>query len=71
MARQRVQPGIYAYHSTGCRSRGGGRCSCKPTYTAEVYSKRDGRKLRSPSLPSLSEARSWRATRTTDCARAP
>ncbi len=38
--------GIRTRHSRSCRSREGGRCNCKPSYEAWVYSKRDDKKIR-------------------------
>ncbi len=42
------------------RGLGGGRCTCHPAYQAQVFSPRDRRTIRK-SLPSLAEARAWRA----------
>ena len=52
--------GIRTRHRVRCRSRGGGRCSCRPAYEAAAYSRRDGKKIRRP-FSNLSEAKSWRA----------
>src|SRR5437588_12858729 len=52
--------GIEARHSKRCRSVvGGGRCSCEPSYRAEVWSKRDGKRIRKR-FDSLEAAREWR-----------
>ena len=52
--------GIHVRHGRACRTGEGGRCNCSPTYRAEVFSPRDGKKLRK-SFATLAEARSWRA----------
>jgi integrase len=52
-------PGIWVRHSRSCRSHNGGTCSCKPTYWASVYSKRDRKKVRKP-FPTLAAAKGWR-----------
>lgn len=51
--------GIEVRHSTNCRSTCGGRCNCSPRYRAQVWSERDGRKIRR-SFPTLAEAKAWR-----------
>jgi integrase len=52
--------GIEVRHSTWCpASTGGSRCTCSPTYRAEVYSSRERRKLRR-SFDTLAEAEAWR-----------
>jgi integrase len=38
----------------------GGRCNCRPSYEAFVYSVRDGRKIRR-TFPTLAAAKAWRA----------
>jgi integrase len=40
--------------------RSGGRCNCRPTYQASVWSARDGRRIKK-SFPTLAEAKAWRA----------
>jgi integrase len=52
--------GIRTRHSRRCRSGNGGRCNCKPSYEAWVFSSRDGTKIRK-TFPSLAEAKGWRA----------
>ena len=52
--------GIRTRHGRSCRSRGGGRCNCAPSYEAGVYSKREGKKIRK-TFGTLAEARGWRA----------
>jgi integrase len=52
--------GIRTRHSRSCRSRGGERCNCRPSYEASVYLKRENRKLRK-SFPTQAAAKAWRA----------
>lgn len=52
--------GIRIRHQRACRAHRGEACSCKPSYEANVWSTRDGRKVRR-TFPTLSAARSWRA----------
>src|SRR4051812_32805959 len=51
--------GIEARHSKKCRSTGGGRCNCSPSYRASVYSARERRRVRK-TFSTLAEARAWR-----------
>src|SRR3954468_14594606 len=51
--------GVRVRHRRDCRSHGGGRCSCAPSYEASVFSVRDGKKLRK-TFATLAEARDWR-----------
>jgi integrase len=51
--------GIVVRHGRKCATRKGGRCSCRPSYRAWVYSKRDGKKI-VKSFPNEAEARGWR-----------
>lgn len=37
--------GITARHAKACRAGQGGRCNCQPTYQAQVYDGRTGRRL--------------------------
>lgn len=53
-------PGITVRHGRACASRTGGRCGCKPTFEAWVYSRRDRRKI-SKRFSSKTEAKIWRA----------
>jgi integrase len=46
-------------HSRGCRSRQGGRCSCRPSFQAQVWSAREQKTIRK-SFRELGEARAWR-----------
>src|SRR5436190_9328212 len=59
MRSKRNSAGIRARHSRSCRSRLDGRCNCRPSYEAWVYSKRDGKKVRK-TFPTLAAAKSWR-----------
>ena len=52
--------GITKRHTTDCASNRGGRCRCDGGYRAEVYSPRDGKKIRK-TFAQESEAKSWRA----------
>jgi integrase len=52
--------GIQRRHSRNCPALGGGRCKCNAGWEANVYSQRDGKKLRKR-FPRETEARSWRA----------
>ena len=52
--------GIRTRHGRSCRSGGGGRCNCAPSYEAWVYSKRDGKKIRK-TFPDLASAKGWRS----------
>jgi integrase len=51
--------GIVLRHARGCRSRAGGRCSCSPSYQAQVWSAREHKTIRK-TFPNLAAARSWR-----------
>src|SRR4051794_19429669 len=53
-------PGINVRHATGCAAPDGGSCLCSPSYRAEVWSQRDGRKIRK-TCRTLAEAKAWRA----------
>ena len=53
-------PGITVRHATGCAAPDDGICSCSPSYRAEVWSQRDGRKIRK-TCRTLAEAKAWRA----------
>jgi integrase len=59
MARKSVQ-GIEPRHARSCPARGWEECKCSPSYQANVWSKRDGRRIRK-TFPNLSEAKTWRA----------
>lgn len=53
------RPGIEERHRKGCATTEGRRCKCTPSYRAEVYSARDGRKLRK-TFATPAEAKEWR-----------
>ena len=46
-------------HARGCASRGGGACSCSPSYQAQVWSARDGKPIRK-TFATVAEAKAWR-----------
>jgi integrase len=52
--------GILVRHVKACATRLGGRCNCRPTYQASVWSAREGRRIKR-SFPTLAEAKAWRA----------
>lgn len=52
-------PGIRARHTRSCRTRDGGQCNCSPSYRAEVFLKRENRKVRK-TFPTMEAAREWR-----------
>ena len=52
--------GIEVRHARACPATDGGRCTCKPTYRAAVYSSRDGRRIRK-GFPTMAAAKAWRA----------
>jgi integrase len=60
MRSQRSPQGIRVRHSRTCTGISGGRCNCRPSYEAFVYSVRDERKIRR-TFPTLSAAKAWRA----------
>ena len=51
--------GIEVRHTRSCRYRDGGRCNCTPSYRAEAWSVRDGKRIRK-SFADLTEAKAWR-----------
>ena len=51
--------GITVRHGRHCAAKSGGRCDCKLTYQAQVFSPRDRRTIRK-SFKSIAEARAWR-----------
>lgn len=55
-----VSPGIQVRHSKLCPTRDGGRCKCKPTYQANVWSAREGKRI-FKTFPTLAAAKAWRA----------
>jgi integrase len=52
--------GIEVRHTKDCRSITGGRCSCRPSYRASVWSPRD-RKLIRKTFPTSAAAKAWRS----------
>ena len=51
--------GIETRHSRACTSREHGGCNCKPSYQAQVWSRRD-KKVIKRTFPSLAAAKGWR-----------
>jgi integrase len=60
MSSRRRPEGVVIRHSTGCASREGSACDCRPGYQAQVFSARDQKTIRK-TFKTLSEARAWRA----------
>jgi integrase len=52
--------GIEVRHRKGCAEASGGRCACRPTYQASVWSAAERKRLRK-TFPTLAAARAWRA----------
>ena len=52
--------GIEVRHAKACATRNGGKCNCRPTYQANVWSARDEKRLRK-TFRTLATARAWRA----------
>ena len=52
--------GIEVRHSRKCGSARGAKCSCSPTYRAQVFSRRENRTIRK-TFPSMAEAKAWRS----------
>ena len=46
-------------HARGCRSRKAGRCSCAPSFQAQVWSARENKTIRK-TFQTLDDARGWR-----------
>jgi integrase len=55
-----MSPGIRVRHGKLCLARSGGRCTCKPTYQANVWSAREGKRI-FKTFATLAEAKAWRA----------
>jgi integrase len=51
--------GIVVSHARSCSSRAGSRCSCRPSYQAQVWSGRERKTIRK-TFRDLAEARVWR-----------
>jgi integrase len=60
MSPRRRPEGVVIRHSTGCASREGDPCDCRPGYQAQVFSARDQKTIRK-TFKTLSDARAWRA----------
>ena len=56
----RTPAGIRARHTRSCRSHDGAACSCRPSWEAFVFLRREGRKLRK-TFPTQAAAKAWRA----------
>jgi integrase len=54
-----VNAGIRVRHGKLCASRSGGACRCRPTYQANVWSAREGKRL-FKTFATLAEAKAWR-----------
>jgi integrase len=54
-----VTPGIRVRHSKVCPSRSGGVCRCHPTYQANVWSAREGKRI-FRTFAVLADAKAWR-----------
>jgi integrase len=50
--------GIRERHARSCRGRNGGRCSCEPSYEAQVWSPAEGKPIRK-TFHDIGEARTW------------
>jgi integrase len=69
MAERKKRPtGIELRHARRCPSRARGPCGCQPTYQANVWSARDGKRIRK-TFAKLSEAKGWRRDALHDLAR--
>lgn len=55
----RKHEGIQVRHQVTCAQRQGGACNCEPSYQAEAFDKRTGKKLRR-TFPTVAAAKSWR-----------
>lgn len=55
-----AKTGIRPRHARTCRSKGGGRCNCDPSYEAWVWSPRDRKKIRK-TFATEAAARRWRS----------
>lgn len=63
-----VETGITKRHSRSCGLRNGERCTCRPSYQAQVWSAHDSKPLRR-TFPTLAAARAWRRTAAVDLGR--
>jgi integrase len=55
-----VAEGIITRHSRACPAKGGGKCSCSPTFQPRVWSPREKRYINGPTATTKAEAKSWR-----------
>ena len=62
--------GITERHARSCLSRTGGGCGCVPTFKAQVYDRRAGKRL-TRSFATITAARQWRQDATPRCVLAP
>src|SRR5437870_685445 len=51
--------GVVLRHARSCPNRDGGRCSCAPTFQAQVWSPRDQKTIRK-TFATITEAKAWR-----------
>jgi integrase len=58
--RHKLEQGIAVRHEKGCRTYGGGRCNCSPSYQARAWSNAAGKEVRR-SFKTKAEAKAWRA----------
>src|SRR3954454_11549766 len=61
----RSHTGITVRHGQRCETPSGGRCTCHPSYRPEVWSPRDGKKIRA-TCHTLAEAKAWRRKATAE-----
>lgn len=52
--------GIEVRHGKDCRAHAGGRCNCRPSYRASVWSQRERKKVKK-TFPTEAAAKAWRA----------
>ena len=52
--------GIEKRHQRACRSHGGGRCNCRPSYRASVWDQRARQRIRE-TFQNLDEAKAWQS----------
>jgi integrase len=57
--RRRPHEGVQARHQRHCPAKVASRCTCTPTYQAQVWSPRDCKTIRK-TFPTLAAARAWR-----------
>lgn len=59
-AKPKTPQGIRVRHRKKCKTHGGGRCNCNPSYEAWAYSAPEDRKLRK-TFATLAAAKNWRS----------